>query len=452
MARRDLSRKDASDFERSSLEYVLEKEKRVDDTTRYLSVEEALRDAAVYVGKSDREVTRVLFISRDESLLNPMQQTLDGYTNIADLFDEVHILMLRQGIPTKTPVLRVADNVWLYTATDRYWWGTPQAGVALATNQLVFADGFRPDLIVARDPFESAIAAIMLGRKHDRHVQIHVLENYSTAEFLAADEKNRWRRYIPKFTIPRVKSVRTTTKSIADFLQKKFTIADLAVLPRFNNYETLLNATTTLNLREQYKPFVFIMLYIGKMSYESAFRRALDAARFGLRNPHLGLIAIGAGEAQKEFKKRAELLQVDKQVVFESTVTDYVPYLKSANVLIVPDTTPESEEIVLQGAAAGIPMIMARTPIRDDIFTDGESAFLCEPEAIDEFSLKLNMLLNDVPLREQMVRAAQEIIKAKFLENPEQYRRAYRESIEQVLFVDEETNTQTKGEGSAEVA
>jgi glycosyltransferase involved in cell wall biosynthesis len=80
-------------------------------------------------------------------------------------------------------------------------------------------------------------------------------------------------------------------------------------------------------------------------------------------------------------------------------------------------------------------MILARTPTREDIFSDGESALLCDPESVDEFSLKLNILMNDVTLRKQMVDSAQEMIESKFHEDPNKYLAAYRESIEQVLFL-----------------
>lgn len=437
MSGHDLFRTDASDHERSSLERALGKERRI-DSTKYLSVEEALNAESVYQVVSSRDVTRVLFISRDESLLSPTKQSLDGYTNVADLFDEVHILILRQGIPTKTPVLRVSDNVWLYTATHNIWWRTYFSGRKLALEQLVFANGFRPDMIVARDPYESAVLAISLGREYKRPVQIHVLENYLSKDFYERSKKNWWRRFLPRFTIPQVKSVRTTTKNLANFLAQQFSIIDLSTLPRLNNYESLIKVQPTINLKDKYKPFVFIMLYIGKLGYESMFFRLLDAARFSLRNPHLGLIALGEGPGLREYKKRAEIFEISEQVVFESNIKDKVPYLKSANVLVVPDITPESEEVVLQGAAAGIPLILARTPAREDLFVDGKSALLCNPASVEEFSSKLNILMNDFVLRQQLVESAQEMIKTRFHEDPEVYKITYRESIEQVLFLNDE--------------
>ncbi len=435
MARRNLSGQDISQVEQSSLDRMLAAQS-ASPAVPSVAVEEALKGEGVLELSSNRNVTRVLFISRDESLLTPTKQTLDGYIDVAELFDEVHILILRQGIPTKTPVVRVAQNVWIYVATHPHWWGLPGTGKRLAIEQLVFAEGFRPDLIVARDPFESALVALSLGKMYDRPVQVHVLDMYFTPGFEHRSPSNRWRRFIPRYTLMRTMSVRTDNRRILQHLQQKFSIPDCSLLPRFHNYAAIIEQPETIDLREKYKPFVFIMLYIGPLSHDANFPDALDAARLGLRNPHIGLITLGSGPAQIEFEKRAEILGVREQVVFETTITDSVPYLKSANVLIVTDTTPESDELILKAAAAGIPIIMARTPEREDLFVDGESAFLVTPHAIDELSIKLNIIMNDVPLRRRMVLAAQDIIETRFMEDEQAYRLSYRESIEKVFFLE----------------
>ena len=159
MARRDLSHRDASSHAASELEFLLRKDKQAKEQEHSVTPQEAMSQERVYSVQSNRDITRILFISRNTDLLNPTRQTLDGYINISELFDEVHILILRQGIPPKNPVLRVSNNVWVYTVSTRYWWQARKSGLDLLRKQLVFANGFRPDLIVARDPFESAIIA-----------------------------------------------------------------------------------------------------------------------------------------------------------------------------------------------------------------------------------------------------------------------------------------------------
>jgi len=437
MARKDLSRFDASDYERSALDYVLAKEAQVKDDTVYVSVEDSLREDPVYEHYSNRDVTRVLFISQDESLLNPTEQSLDGYTNLADLFDEVHVLILRKGIPSKNPVLRLASNMWIYVATDRKWWGTPLRGNDLVSEQLVFADGFRPDIIVARDPFESAALGLHLSSKYGRPLQIHVLEDYTTPEYKKADPHYRWRRYLSNFTLKRTDSIRTNTRVLHDLLAHKFDPLDLAILPRFNNYEALMREPVTLDLRTKYKAFKFVVLYVGKLDYHSLFYQVIDSARHGLKSPHIGLVVLGDGPVKPEFIKRSQILGVSEQVVFAPATGPETAYLKGADVLVVPETDDVSEELVLRAAAAGIPLILARTDKREDLFIDGESVLLCTPGDTDEFSLKLNILMNDPVLRRRLASAAREIIKGRFHENPQTYRRAYRSSIENVLFLND---------------
>lgn len=437
----DIYKRDASERELSTLEYVLEAEKRVRETVEIpvVSVESALQEKGVYEVTSERNVVRVLFISRDETLLNPAQQTLDGLVNLSELFDEVHVLILRTGIPAKYPVLRVAKNVWLYTATSRYWWWTPVAALRLIHEQLVFVGGLRPDLIVARDPFESAVVAEIAGRHYSRPTQLHILQDFTRDVFLKADRRNRWRRFLMRFMIKKFPSVRTATHSLQAQLEKRYTIADLKTLPRFNNYDTLITAKPTINLQEKYKPFAFIMLYIGRLGHESTMYRVLDAARSFLRNPRVGLVVIGDGPAKKEFEKRAVLLGIQRQVVFETRVTETVPYLKSAHVLVVTDIDSDADGVALQGAAAGIPMILAYNAYREDVFDDGVSALMFPPEDTEVLQTKINKILNEVALRRQLIITAQARIQEKFHDDPLQYRLAYRESIERALFTDTDT-------------
>jgi autotransporter strand-loop-strand O-heptosyltransferase len=60
--------------------------------------------------------------------------------------------------------------------------------------------------------------------------------------------------------------------------------------------------------------------------------------------------------------------------------------------LLISDTDSDSEDLVLKGAASGIPMIISRTDKREDIFKHGESAFLCESTDVQAFSDRINDL------------------------------------------------------------
>jgi glycosyltransferase involved in cell wall biosynthesis len=438
MARRDLSRVDASDRASLELEYIIKDRKaRETKKEKTVSVEQAISDKRLFKDTENRNVTRVLFVSKNTELLNPSQQTLDGYLDISSLFAEVHILILRPGISTNKPVLRVSSNVWLYTATAKVWWRTPAAGIKLASEQLEFANGFRPDLIVARDPYESALVAKSLGKKYQRPTQLHILEDYTSEKFRKKDKNNFWRKALLFFTVDNFQSVRTETIKLRDIVAKRFSVPDTKALPRFNNYQALITAENKVDVKEIYKPFVFFMLYVGNLDNVKDVFTVMDSVRSFLRNPRIGLLILGDGKEKAEIKKRAKLLGIDRQVIIESREVHLASYLKSSNILFVSQISGESEELVLKAAAAGIPMIMTRTESREDLFKDKQDAFLCDTGDQAVFTKNAHELINNIGLRKQFVQNGQDIIRNKFHTDPRLYQTAYRESIEEALFTKE---------------
>jgi len=433
MARRDLSTADASLSAASELEYVIHREKKHQTEEKRVSAQEAMTQAPVFQANDGRDITRVLFISQNTALLNPSQQTLDGYLDLESLFDEVHILILRTGIPSRTPVLRVSDKMWMYTVSTKHWWQKPGAGLEMLDEQLVFASGFRPDLIVARDAFESAVVAYRAGAKYHKPTQLHILNDYVGGE--SKLQLSFWRRFFTRFTIPRFESVRTMTSNMQTYIQKHFVISDVATLPRFQDYAHLMRSEHAIDLKHKYQPHIFFLLYIGNLNHESTLHRALDAARFTLKNIRVGMIVLGDGVVKGEFAKRARVLGIEEQVIFEKDTSQALAYINSAHILVVTDTDGDSDQLVLKAAACGIPMVMARNEMREDLFAHGESAFLCDPGDTQAFTDNIDILQNDIQIRKALVQNARQIIDKKFHGNKSQYQEAYRTSIEQAFFV-----------------
>ena len=446
MARRDLSR-DSTTHAAGELDYILKKTAKHSESTSVPSVtaEQAMREERLVQHQSQRDVTRVLFISQNVELLNPTQQTLDGYLDISDVFDEVHILILRQGIKPTQTVLRPQKNVWIYTAASSHWWQMPKRGRELLQEQLVFADGFRPDLVVARDPFESALVALWVNKKFRTPIQLHILINFYAAGFTKQASGNWLRRFITRFTIPKFPSIRTATQRIQHLLIDRYDVADIKRLPQLNAYESIANVRQTLDLKQKYPQYVFNILFVGDLTHTSKATQAIDAARFMLLNQRVGMIVLGDGPIYRDCLTRAKLLGVEKQLVFERGRRDRVQYLKAANLLVVTDTDPQSEELVLQAAGAKIPMVMTSTETREDMFTHLESAYICPPDDVQAIADGIHELMNNYGLRKQVTDQAFAIITDRFHQDPEEYRRAYRDSIEQALFAGEEPTDANKG-------
>lgn len=440
--RTDLLHSDASDRERAVLNRALAKEVSAGLLpVPRVSVAAARRGAIQVEVNSERDTTRLLFISRDTTLLNQTTQSLDGYVDLSDVFDEVHIVILQPGIKTNNPVLRVAPNVWIYVASARHWWWTPYAALRLIEMQLHFADGFRPDLVVARDSYESALVAYWVGRRHGRPTQLHIMEDPFDKRVATALEHARLRRRLARFLIPRFPSIRTGTDQIMGRISRMYpAISDVATLPRFHNYDAETDKSSQRNLKEKYRQFSFLVMYVGPLDVQSCAYQAMDAVRSLLGNKKVGFVVVGDGPGRAELEKRAGLLGITPQVVFERDVEDIDYYIAAADVLVVPDTSAAADDIAIKGAFAKVPLVLVTNALRSDVFTHGESALLCGAGDSIVLGGLLRQVLNDIRLRASLPAAAFRVVTERFHEDPVIYRLAYRDSVESAMFVGDADN------------
>lgn len=442
----DLSKSDASDRERSELNNVLGRKILGTSTeASRIPIAEARHGRMQVEIASSRDTTRLLIISQDASLLNQSTQTLDGYVNIADMFDEVHIMVLQRGADLRNPVLRVAPNVWLYVVTGRHLWWLPVRALRMIAEQMVFAEGFRPDLILARNPYESALVAYFAGRQYNRPTQLHILDEMVRPITTTSMPYPRLHRLLARYLIPRFASIRTGTDSVSAWILKRYpTVPDVRVLPRFHNYAQLKVRSTSRSIKDTYRHYSFVIAYCGPLDAHAKAYQVMDAVRGLLRSPTIGLIFFGDGPARAELEKRAKILGVTRQIAFEREPSAVVQYLASVDVLVVPEDTTAADEIVIMAAFAAVPVVATATTLRSDFFLHGESILLCGADDVTAMGTLVNQLLNDRSLRETIAMTASATVSERLHEDPEVYRIAYRDSVEAGLFARESDEADTE--------
>jgi glycosyltransferase involved in cell wall biosynthesis len=406
-------------------------------------VEEELRRERILQAESQRVRSRVLFITKDAQTLEKDSPAQDYYKNLEEVFDEVHVIVM--GIRRKElPTQRISSKVWAYPIHAKSFLRQPFAAYALAKKELCFTDGFRPDIVITKDVFESGIAGYFIAKHFKRALQVHISEDFYTQSFKEEDAHNGWRLQFANFVLKRTLSVRVQTDTLKKKIKQHYqNIEDLALLPRYFNIQETLARSERAPKEKLYPQFAFTVLFIGTLDTDSTLFRAIDAVRPILRTPSIGMVVIGDGPSKEEFKTRTKILGIDTQVLFKPKVEDILLHMQSSDVLIQTDTDSESENIVVTAAASGLPIIASHTTLRDDLFSDGDDAFLCDPTDTLEFSQKLVKFLNTNTLRIQFAQNAKDIVQSRIEEDPAMYRLALRDSIEEALYQAEEKKQQT---------
>lgn len=396
-------------------------------------VSEALAAAPVLAGDTGRTKARVLFITTSEAVLVQNSGERQYYTGLAAFFEEVHVVCLvpRQG---KESVERAGPNTWVYQARAKHWWGLFGAGKRIVQESLTWAEGFRPDIVVGVDPFEAGLVAWSVSRRYKRPWQLHLYTNPYDPEYKKAAPDNNWRVRIASFLLRRTQSVRTSTGLVKDAVLKKLKRGtDITVLPRFYNFSGLLSAAPAFSLKERYPNFAFIILAFGPLTAASHLHDVFAAAHRLLNNPRIGMIVMGDGPAKELFENKVKLLGIERSVVFLKEADDLVSFFKTADALLELGTDEESEVRVLRAAASGLPVVAVETPLRTDLFRDGESALLSAPGDLLVLGQKMGKLINVTALRLHIAEAARLVAETRLHEDPDAHYRSIAGSITTVL-------------------
>lgn len=356
---------------------------------------------------------------------------------LSRLFAEIHVVMLTvEGDYDVAPMVRLADNVWLYATESFSWWKTGWDAYALAHEQLVFAGGFRADIIVAEDPFESGVAGYLLARKHERPLQVHVREDIYDEGFTDADPHTFIHQYVARFVLRHTDCVRTSSDYVRMKVLEKHPSLEVhtETLPLYYNLETWRDTVPTVDLHTLYPRFKFFILHVSSMHAKSHTTEVIHGALPLLRMyPTVGLVIIGNGPYRAHFEKLVLSLGVHTQVEFIPMSDDVVSYMKSAHVLVHISEDQEEDVYVLQAAAVKLPIIASTQNIAGTLFTHTESAFLCEradPACVSYF---LKSFLNDNLARTRFAITAQEVVFTRIEQDYTLYLEQYRSSIERCI-------------------
>jgi len=157
---------------------------------------------------------------------------------------------------------------------------------------------------------------------------------------------------------------------------------------------------------EEYRDGKLNILFVGRLEFRKGLNYLLNAfLRVQSEVPESRLIVVGPGTRLRKRYERWVRKTGLKDVVFVGYVSDEdLPrYYKTADVFCAPATGRESQgAILLEGMAAGKPIVASNIPGYASVVTDGEDGRLVPPRNYRELGEALLTLVNDESLRQQM--------------------------------------------------
>ena len=163
-------------------------------------------------------------------------------------------------------------------------------------------------------------------------------------------------------------------------------------------------------------PDAQVALFVGRLTYDKGICELLQAF-LQIENcfPRLRLLLVGSFEGGDvlpvDVRNR---LETHTSVILAGPVSDPVPYYTLADVLILPSHREGLPTVILEGHAAGKPVIGASATGIVDLLVDGETGLLFPVGDASALAQAMRRILEDKVLANKLALAGQQQVKRNF--------------------------------------
>ncbi len=131
-----------------------------------------------------------------------------------------------------------------------------------------------------------------------------------------------------------------------------------------------------------------------------------------IRNKHLALCIIGAGEEKQALRRRAEEMRgTGKAIFFLGFITDASRYLKGFDIFVLPSAKEGLPYVVMEAMSVGIPVIATSVGGIPDLISDKTNGILVPPKEPEILAETISFLVKDTAAALRLGARAKEKIK-----------------------------------------
>jgi glycosyltransferase involved in cell wall biosynthesis len=145
------------------------------------------------------------------------------------------------------------------------------------------------------------------------------------------------------------------------------------------------------------------------------------------RYPDINLVIAGKGASEKDLKREAADLGIEKNTLFIGPRLDMPEVLKILDLYVLPSLREGLPTILLEAMAAGCPIVATDVGGNHTAITHGESGSLVESKNPGALAAEIVRVLGDEQLRNSYARRGLELFRSKFTaqEMTAQYEKLY---------------------------
>ncbi len=358
----------------------------------------------------------VLMFSLEKKLLAPMKGDLSASQDL-----DRHIAYSEQ-IDKLTAIIVAKGNYRHQYVTQKLETYPTQAGPFFSylvlkhyAKQILDHDGF--DLIVAQDVL--GFYAYLISKKLHRpfFITVHGAWWDEDKHF-----RSLWRRLafsLITYSIKRAAGVRVVSEGIKqDLIKRGVNEQKIFVIPPPVYSFNVMSAKKRdiEKLQRQYKD-TNVLLYDGRLEEEKNVFFLLEVARrLSEQSVPCKLVLIGKGSQHQTFVDKAIAMNVFGTYVevIDGIIDEMPAYYSIAKVFVMPSFSESFNKAIVKASAAGIPIVAIRNQGTLTTVQDGKTGFLIERGDAQNFTKKIQLLLNQEQKRITMGETGKQYVERTF--------------------------------------
>jgi glycosyltransferase involved in cell wall biosynthesis len=157
-----------------------------------------------------------------------------------------------------------------------------------------------------------------------------------------------------------------------------------------------------------------IIIFVGTLIPVKGIKYLIRAmALLSENDSSIKLLLVGDGSERQELMTLTDELNLKDNIIFIGRVpNEKVPmYLAASDIFALPSKSEGFPLVVLEAMASGLPVVTTRVRGLPEIVKEGVNGYIVDPQNSEQLAAKLQMLINDSNLRQQISKNNKENVK-----------------------------------------
>jgi glycosyltransferase involved in cell wall biosynthesis len=271
------------------------------------------------------------------------------------------------------------------------------------------------DIVTTQDPIFCGIAGLALRYRYGKPLLVQVHGDSLDNKYWLRERKIRYLlNVIGKFVLKRADAVRVVSERVKKRVMNMGIEEErIFKLPIYIDVKKFSEAKGGEEIRQKFKGYDNIVLFVGRLAREKNIPNLLRAARIVVEKfPRTLFLIVGDGPEREKLERLAKELKVADNVVFEGVVEhDLLPaYYKACDIFVLPSDHEGWGLVIVEALAAGKPVITTDVGLVGEIVEDGKYGFVVPKGDEKILANKIIMLIKNHSLRDKMGRNGREIV------------------------------------------